>query len=120
LTNAQHAQTVADRTLLNKKVEVGLDYAVTKQGNDIAIAKQVIANVTTPSTPSREPSPAPPRLLSSRHAVPSITTWRTATLRTKPLTPTGTTEFRPNKAKTSSTAVMAPIRWSSILTPPLR
>ncbi|QEI05269.1 DUF4214 domain-containing protein [Pigmentiphaga aceris] len=58
LTDAQYAQTVADRDLFGKKVVVGLDYAVTQQGNDLVVAKQLIANLMTPVIPS-PPAPTP-------------------------------------------------------------
>lgn len=56
ITDTQYNQTVADRDLFSKKLVVGLDYAVTQQGNDLTVAKQVIANLTAPpSAPSAPP-----------------------------------------------------------------
>jgi hypothetical protein len=51
LSDAQYSQTVADRDLFGKKVVVGLGYAVDQQGNDLTAAKQLIANLTAPTTP---------------------------------------------------------------------
>ena len=56
LSDAQYSQTVADRDLFGKKLVAGLNYAVTQQGNDLSIAKQLIANLTTP--PSAPSTPA--------------------------------------------------------------
>jgi hypothetical protein len=59
LTDAQYAQTVADRDLFAKKVVAGLDFAINLKSNDLTLARQLIAALETPVTPE-PPVPQPP------------------------------------------------------------
>jgi len=60
LSDVQYAETVKDRTTFAKKIEVGIDFAVNLKSNDLAAAKQALANVTAPiQPPTTPPGPAP-------------------------------------------------------------
>lgn len=50
LTDAQYAQTVADRALFGNKVQVGMYFGVSLGGTDVTLAKQTLALVTADPT----------------------------------------------------------------------
>jgi hypothetical protein len=58
LTDAQYAQTVADRDLFGKKVVAAVDFGLNARSNDLSLAKQVLAAVGAPPAPA--PTPTPP------------------------------------------------------------
>lgn len=59
LSDAQYAQTIADRSNFAKKVEVGLAFATVTKSDDLTLAKAALANIFTPATPSTPDSPQP-------------------------------------------------------------
>jgi hypothetical protein len=59
MTDAEFNATVMDREIFARKGEVGIDFAVNLQSNDLALAKEVLANLaigTKPVVPSPLPS----------------------------------------------------------------
>lgn len=59
LSYAQYAQTVADRALFAKKLDISVDFATELKSNDLVLAKWVLANLSLKMNVATEPAPAP-------------------------------------------------------------